>query len=667
MKSLIKILENLETKKDSYDGSFFIPEIWNCSNFEQFDTNKNRPREIDVNPYKFIINCIKNSIISKVDNLTSLGCRDYQAGIQNSIIYCMFPRMFTAWNHTNSGEIRNGTLLKAICLLPYLKSINIDTVYLLPVFDHSNIYKKGEIGSPYSIKNVYKLDSNLHDDLLGEYSEELIDTEFKAFVEACHILGIKVMVDFVFRTVARDSDLIMEHPEWFYWIDLKYNDTFCVPNVDSLGQLTNICDEVIPNLYTCNGIKEYLTQFTYAPNLIDKEKWESILDEQKKSGDSILRLIETNFNITTAPAFPPVINDNQPPWEDVTYLKFYFDAPGIVKEYLEPEQVPYILMDIAKQNIYHEEPGNTELWSYIVNVIPYYQKNFGIDGARVDMGHALPQKLNMEIIQKARANNHNFIFWSEEFDTGKSYEAKEDGFNFMSGFLWSAYKYVNNADFYNTIAGAIMSSAIPSVSCLETPDTPRAAFRYRSRSDFELMIMLSYFMPNTIPMINNGMECFEIQPMNLGLENTEEGKLVLDKDDSMYGKLAFFDNYRMHWTNEESVWMKIFLEKAAHVREQVADTINNKDNFVYQYDFLDKDRVLNITYVDHETGKCVFLLANKDNEWCTRVNLNTFIPYEIDRSKSIRLLLKDGELNDNQVGYDEIELRPRSVTVGIII
>jgi glycosidase len=37
----------------------------------------------------------------------------------------------------------------------------------------------------------------------------MIETEFKAFMEACHLCGIRVMVDFVFRTVARDSDLLL--------------------------------------------------------------------------------------------------------------------------------------------------------------------------------------------------------------------------------------------------------------------------------------------------------------------------------------------------------------------------------------------------------------------------------------------------------------------------
>ncbi len=44
------------------------------------------------------------------------------------------------------------------------------------------------------------------------------DGEFAAFVEAAHHLGLRVVVEFVFRTAAKDSVWAAEHPEWFYWI-----------------------------------------------------------------------------------------------------------------------------------------------------------------------------------------------------------------------------------------------------------------------------------------------------------------------------------------------------------------------------------------------------------------------------------------------------------------
>ena len=62
---------------------------------------------------------------------------------------------------------------------------------------------------------------------------------------------------------------------------------------------------------------------------------------------------------------------------------------------------------------------------------------------------------------------------------------------------------------------------------------------YKNKRVLSLLTFLNYFIPNSVPFINNGMEAMEIQPMNLGLGNTEEGRFVLNKKDPMYGKLPF--------------------------------------------------------------------------------------------------------------------------------
>ena len=160
--------------------------------------------------------------------------------------------MFTAWKHYKDREVLQGSFIKSLCLIPYLKEYNINIIYLLPVFKYSDKCKKGELGSPYSIKDVYKLDENLHEELLGLDNQDLIGVEFAAFVEACHIMGIRVMVDFVFRTVARDSDLILNHPEWFYWIDLKYKDTFSVYRVSDIAEGAAVSKENVHSLYKSN-------------------------------------------------------------------------------------------------------------------------------------------------------------------------------------------------------------------------------------------------------------------------------------------------------------------------------------------------------------------------------------------------------------------------------
>ena len=70
------------------------------------------------------------------------------------------------------------------------------------------------MGSAFAIRDPYALDENLAEPALGLD----VETEFAAFVEAAHRLGIRIVVEFVFRTAAKDAAWAQEHPEWFYWI-----------------------------------------------------------------------------------------------------------------------------------------------------------------------------------------------------------------------------------------------------------------------------------------------------------------------------------------------------------------------------------------------------------------------------------------------------------------
>lgn len=93
-------------------------------------------------------------------------------------------------------------------------------MHLLPITAVGQDGKKGTLGSPYAIRNPYKLDENLAEPGLVGVEEPL----FKAFMEAAHRLGLRVVMEFVLRTAARDSDWIKEHPEWFYWINADIPD-----------------------------------------------------------------------------------------------------------------------------------------------------------------------------------------------------------------------------------------------------------------------------------------------------------------------------------------------------------------------------------------------------------------------------------------------------------
>lgn len=666
MNNIEFVLETLKEKKNKFTGDFFIPKAWNYFGYKNYNEVIGRYGEICVNPYDFFSQCLENLLDEGVYEMQENTSTNDAVNMEDSVIFGLFPRMFTAWNHYNE-EILPGTFLKAACLLPYLKKMGVNVIYLLPIFKYSLNYKKGETGSPYSIKNIYQLDENLHDGLLGNIDLSLLETEFKAFVEACHLLGMKVMIDFVFRTVARDSDLILEHPDWFYWIKSDAKNSFCAPMISDIKPQTVVSEKLIKKIYT-NGVTcDYLKQFTPSPEDLDGKKWDKIVKKHKDSEWNILDLIEESMGVTTAPGFSDVINDSQPPWSDVTYLKFYFDNHEKAAPYLKEDQAPYVLFDVAKLSLFKWKQPNKELWDYTVNVIPYYQEKFGIDGARIDMGHALPTELNKEIIRKTKEINPNFLLWSEEFNCLNSQKALEDGFQFMTGSLWFDYKNIEKPGFYKGVLEPLLKSSLPVTGALESPDTPRAAYNYKSPRNLEFMALINNFMPNVVPMLNNGMEIMEIQPMNLGLDNTEAGRFVLPESDPMYGKLAFFDNYKLHWSNDSWMTMPDFLEKAFLLRNRFKKIIGNKDNFIYLKNMEKNKKLLILCYKIYDSGDYLVVVGNKSNKESASVDLTKQLHNIAKPGYKIKIVYMERHFYNLSLAVDEkFLLQPKDVVVGII-
>ena len=672
MKNLLTILEKLKEKRDGFNKEYYIPSVWNTEGYENYKVNSNRKNEIVVNPYDFMIHTIENGILKnankrkKYNKPLDVGSSK-PVNLYESTVYSMLPRMFTAWNHYDNGEVLQGSFIKSLCLIPYLKQYNINIIYLLPVFKYSDKCKKGELGSPYSIKNVYELDENLHEELLGENNNEILNTEFKAFVEACHIMGIRVMVDFVFRTVARDNDLIIKHPEWFYWIDLNYKDSFGIFEIPGVPQLTGISKDTVENVYKAPALKGYLEQFREAPNKIDEYKWKQLLERHNETGENILDLIESYFHLTTAPAFSDTLNDTQPAWTDVTYIKFYMDKNDVAKKYVGDDVPPYILQDGVKLSIFPAKKKIKEIWDYVAGVIPFYQDEFMIDGARVDMGHALPIELNQQLVELAKKKNKNFIFWSEEFMPEKSKEAKDAGFHFISGSLWSIYKELPDAGFNKALLlENLMASSLPIAATVDTPDTPRAAIMHRNKTEIELIMFLNNFIPNAVPFITNGTESMEIQPMNLGLGNTPAGQYVLPKKDPMYGKLAFFDNYRIHWGTDSAKWMSDVMKKASNLRQKYIDIIGKKENFIVQEETQQHYEFIFFVYYDKKKEKGIFFLANRKVDHWIEVNINEILPVTL-KDKNVSLVYAGGNVCD--VEYNKFinkGLMPGEVVIGEI-
>jgi starch synthase (maltosyl-transferring) len=608
MEYVERILDILQHRRGTGANAYFVPGRWNEYAHAPATVDPGRPGEVLVDPGDFLAAGIEHAVQEAAAgmHLVTQGRPD----VMHHVIYGMLLRSFTAWPHHDVCDICSGTFLKTMVLLPSLRRFGTDIVYLLPVFRFSDRYRKGELGSPYAIRDVYRLDPGLHDEVLGDFSNELLETEFAAFVELCHALGMKVVLDFAFRTAARDNVLISEHPDWFYWIRMDFASRFQAPTVGHRRMSPGWDDGTLRRLYASARKTGYLAQFTQPPNLLDPDQWPTLRDT---AGDDLLGAIEEHMGVTTVPGFSDVLNDRQPAWTDATYLRYYNENPVQAALWVPQGHAPFIMQDGVRLDGYHGEKPNEGLWQYVTGVLPYYRTRFGIDGARIDMAPAMPAELNAQMVRRIREMDPDFLLWSEELHSGKGAQAQRDGFDFISGLSYYGYKRVHYDDFEGHVLGkGFLASPIPVTASVETPDTPRAALVHRDRASLRLVLMLNCLMPNAVPFINAGQELLEVQPMNLGLDNTEEGRWVLPPDDLMAGRLAFFDRACLHWMTADP-WADEVLQEALRLRRAYLPLLSDPGSFVKEPVPLVRDKLTMLCYHDTIHGIGLVVAANRSS------------------------------------------------------
>lgn len=575
MENLNKMLELLSRNEEAGLG-YKIPYSWNYVGveFEKADIQG----EILVNSREYFIKAIENILARKKTKQS-----------ENLSFYSLFVRSFSAWDHGKGME--SGTFLKTIALLPLIKEMGFNGIYFLPVFEMSRENKKGELPSPYAIKNIMKIDSCYHDYHLNGMTPE---EEFGALCEACHKLQMKVVLDFAFRTASRDSDLCLTHPDWFYWVKNHSRLDFKAPTCDELGHVV-VTEKNVRQLYRSERMMSFAESFSYPPD-------EKVINLFSDSEKSFFEGCSENLGISVMPGFADTVNDPQPAWSDVTFLRFYFDNTENVRRKFGENHPPMIAQDGVKCSAFPCEKPNTELWEYVKNVIPYYMDKYGLDGARIDMAHALPKELTESIISEIRKKNKNFLLWSEEFDNSCSDELKNAGYCFYTGGIWDlwneeSYRSMN----FNKRLSECITGEIPSVSCTETADTPRS-MQTMGLLRCMASAVVTALLPNSVYFINNAQEFAEKQPMNLGLRNTEKGRFVLPKKHPLYGKLAFFDEYYFDWKNRKHMYEAI--KRALFLRQRYGDVLSDINN----YDLKQLKATSEITVICGWNGKKGYLL-----------------------------------------------------------
>lgn len=627
---LIRLLGRLKEKARHPAAPYHIPDFWNVWGYQGEELIKLDNGEHIVHPYRFYHDVIDLYILPKRDITIDytqpyqqlLGTNTGGDWIRETTVYSMLVRASSAWDHDHNGKLdrvnnngfkETGTFVKTLALLPLLKKLGVSALYLLPVSHYSERDKKGELGSVYGVKNFFTFDPNLKDPMTGE--DFTVEDEFAAFVEACHILGIRVLIDIIPRTNAIESDFVIDHPEWFYWIKSEHIDHYQPPKVPTVGFVAPT-KEVLPEIYQSEEVWDHIRKFTYDPKTMDPEKYERIKNEYKANPQGYFSdIIKKEYGIQVAPAFADMVNDPQPPWSDITFFRLYLDHPvesemELKKHLPEGETVPpYILFDTIKCNWYQGNIPNMELWETLSDVIPYYQKRFGIDGARIDMGHALPKELLALIMEKARAIDSEFCFIAEELNNHHADDAKAKGYNMIVGSGFFEIPRYETFQLHRFMTSTHQLS-IPVFACGETHDTPRLASRKGGKVFSQLITILNYFVPNAVPFINSGQEVFELAPMNTGLDVQDNALELLEPDDPYYGKLALFDKYAYHYLNEGRWEFIRQIEQVVAIRHRYLDLILNKDAYVPVKILEEAVQGIGFSYLNDNLA--LFIVANTD-------------------------------------------------------
>lgn len=125
--------------------------------------------------------------------------------MKNIVIYQLSLRVFTP----------EGTISAAEKLLPHIRSLGVDYVYLCPMFVADDSEDRatwsprqiaagcGNPKNPYKMKDYFNVDP--------EYGT---NEDMKRFIETAHDLGLRVLLDLVYLHCGAGAVFIAEHPDW---------------------------------------------------------------------------------------------------------------------------------------------------------------------------------------------------------------------------------------------------------------------------------------------------------------------------------------------------------------------------------------------------------------------------------------------------------------------
>jgi len=141
-----------------------------------------------------------SALLVQAADFTNQPARTSPAWLRDGVIYEIFPRDFSAAGNLNAVTAK----------LDQLKDLGVTVLWIMPIHPIGKKGRKGDFGSPYSIKDYYAMDPNY-----GTLDD------FKNLVAEAHKRGLKVIMDLVANHTSWDS--VMMTNKAFYKQDAQGN------------------------------------------------------------------------------------------------------------------------------------------------------------------------------------------------------------------------------------------------------------------------------------------------------------------------------------------------------------------------------------------------------------------------------------------------------------
>jgi glycosidase len=143
--------------------------------------------------------------------IVSVYCSIFHFGCTKKKYNDLKARQSTEWTknaviyETNLRSYsKNGTFKALETQIPELKELGITVVSLTPIHPLGELNRRGLLGSLNAAKDFYTVNPEF-----GTLED------FKSLVSATHQQGLKIIFNLVINQAAWDSQLLMEHPDWF--------------------------------------------------------------------------------------------------------------------------------------------------------------------------------------------------------------------------------------------------------------------------------------------------------------------------------------------------------------------------------------------------------------------------------------------------------------------